>query len=101
MQYIMMFAANVCIAYIVIRKKKSGVCLFLIYICVFAYEFYIRITFGKTVGFLVFASFFWVLYWIDKKEPDLKIKVFDNRNGECILEKTWQFDTVYQIMNTN
>lgn len=71
-QYILMVGANCIIAYVFLQKEKVGGFFSVLYLCFFAYEFYVRITFSKTAGFLIAAGYFLILCVIEKK---LSIKV--------------------------
>lgn len=67
MQYILMITANILIGSIFIKNKKRGMLFFSLYLICFSYEFYVRITFSKTAGFIMFAGFFLILCYIEKK----------------------------------
>lgn len=70
-QYLLMYSANIFIGYIAINDNKCKMPLFIVYLFVFSYEFYMRITFSKTAGFLIFSGLFFILYYIERNKNKL------------------------------
>lgn len=73
LQYLLMICANIVIVSILLKKERLGCFYSIIYLIFFAYEFYIRITFSKTAGFLIAAGYFLILNLLESETTKLLI----------------------------